>query len=182
MSGGQEASALTLEQRVRRAVEGGQRCSRCFVEVVQAEGGYVPPQVLALAPVLERGIGGSGSVCGVFVAAMLAAALQEEAHSSQRSSSPPQHEWLDAFAPFTRHPATTERCSSLARRLARFARERYGGLECQRISGVEWPLARPGLASSYFGAGGAERCARLIVEAVQAFLESTPQGTPASAG
>jgi hypothetical protein len=69
-------------------------------------------------------------------------------------------------------------CSCLADRLTAFATERYGGLECRQISGVQWPVETASDWAMYYSGGGAERCAQFITEAAQAYLESI--GPPSS--
>ena len=129
----------------------------------------MPSQVAELAPMLGWGVGGSGWVCGVFLAALLAKALQGGAASDQAgaglSRPAPSHEWLDAVTPGSPGIGNAEPCSTLAGRLTGFATEQYGGVECWRISGVEWPAHSPGFWGQYYSGGGAERCSRFIAEA-----------------
>ena len=178
MTGNESMQALSIRERVEAVIGRGQRCAGCFVEVLDEEGVQVPSEIAELAPTLERGLGGTGSVCGVFVAALLTRALQEASDSDddeEETDVGPSNEWLDAFTPYSlghTETAGAQKCSALARRLKSFAREQYGGIECDRISGVEWPMESAGLVGLYFSGGGAERCNGFIIEAAQAFLES----------
>ena len=177
MTGNESMQALSIRERVEAVIGRGRRCAGCFVDVLDEEGVQVPPEIAALAPTLEQGLGGTGSVCGVFVAAILTRALQEASDSNdeEETDSGPSNEWLDAFTPYSlgqTETAGAQKCSALARRLKSFAREQYGGIECDRISGVEWPMESADLVRLYFSGGGAERCNRFIIEAAQAFIES----------
>jgi len=177
MIGNNSIQAQPIQERVEAVIGQGWRCAGCFVEVLDKEGVQVPSEIAELAPTLEHGLGGTGSVCGVFVAALLARALQEASDSDDEvvTDPGPSNEWLDAFTPYSlgqTETAGAQQCSALARRLKSFAREQYGGIECDRISGVEWPMESTDLMRLYFSGGGAERCNRFIIEAAQAFLES----------
>ena len=163
-----------LRERVTSSLGRGQRCASCFVQVLEEEGVELPPQVAALAPALEWGLGRSGAVCGVFVAAVLGKAVQQSAGTEVAGEEPPvpTNEWLDAFTPFPSRVPDGDPCARLGRRLTAFAKENYGGLECNRIAGVDYPGGSPALAALYFAEGGDNRCVEFIIEAARAFGES----------
>ncbi len=170
-----DAGDITLEQRVANATESGQRCASCFVRVLRDEGVRVPDQVAELAPYLEWGLGGSGLICGVLLAALLAKVLQQDTASHGADLPPPYvapgHEWLDALTPRSEGIANRARWPALARRLTTLTRD-FGGVDCERISGMARRPEGDGLGGTHDSAGNAQRCIEFIVETARAYLES----------
>lgn len=174
MSGEADTGRDAIREQVQRALRAGKRCSSCFVEVLRGQGLPVPAQVSDLAPFLERGVGGSGYACGVFLAAVLTRAINAEGDRSRptRHHPAPYNEWLDAFTPHALELPSSSDAAALARRLSSYAQERFGGADCHTISGAEWARMSIGLDATYRSGGGAGRCAEFITEAVQAVKDS----------
>ena len=141
MTGAGAASDTRIRARTEVALREGHICAGAFVQILRDEGVQIPKALEDVVPALEHGIGGSGSVCGVFLAAMLTSALEESPGIDEAAAglgeAPPANEWLDAFIPASRGAPSARATSSLAKRLTAFAEGEYGGFDCQHISGVE---------------------------------------------
>ena len=165
-----------IRDRVEEILGDGKRCAECLIQVLRDEGAPVPERVAALAPFLEWGIGGSGSVCGVFMAALLAGFVQassiDPGSTDDLEQKAPDNDWLDALAPISSTVNGSEPASTLAARLNNYAREQFGGFECHDITDAEWPASSPTLWGAYLSQGGAERCTQLIVEATRAYIDA----------
>lgn len=167
---------IRIADRIRENNGHGERCVTNFVQVLQKEGVDVPRQVIELTPALEWGLGGTGSVCGVFVAAVLSKALDSEL-SLEPGSQPaapamPINDLLDMVTPQSSEITKDQKAYKVAQQLSSFAKERYGGLDCHSIAGTDWPGDSAMTWSTYFSAGGAERCTEIINQAVTALVDS----------
>ncbi len=176
MSSEKEIRKVRIADRIQQKNGHGERCVTNFVEVLEEEGVDVPRQVIELTPALEWGIGGTGSVCGVFLSAVLTKALETELglepDSESVPSQMPTNDLLDMITPPSSEITIGQRAYEVARRLNSYANERFGVLDCRSIAGTDWPGDSAMAWSSYFSTGGAERCTEIMGEAVTALIDS----------
>ncbi len=175
---------IRIAERIQQKYGHGERCVTNFVQVLQDEGVDVPRQVIELTPAFEWGVGGTGSVCGVFLATVLTKALETELTLDSGSESAPPvrpiNDLLDMTTPGSSEITKDQRAYEVARHLSSYAKERFGGLDCHSIAGTDWPGDSAMAWSTYFSAGGAERCTAIINEAVSALIDSVEKDAEVS--
>lgn len=129
------------------------------------------PTTLKAAAALGRGLGGTGLLCGVLAAGMMAIGLQQSKHGREPppgTNAPPlpQHDWLDFYLPGEGNYRMFFLCRQFYLGMADELLPRFGSLNCRDISGVDWNSPME-IARYYAPDGSFQTCAKLVGKAAE---------------